>query len=124
MLKFAGAFLSVVRRLPRSRTHRAHFFPSACLLSRVRVLRRQRSYPVSKALIEDAKDNLVLEGPVGGLPITCPVRLIHGYVCSAVGFGSAGKVCVFHFSLVVCCLLLFVLIVCLSRAVDGTMVGR
>lgn len=38
----------------------------------------QRSYPVSKVLIEDAKDNLVLEGPVGGLPITCPVRLIHG----------------------------------------------
>eukprot|EP00903_Cladosiphon_okamuranus_P010569 g9994.t1 len=38
----------------------------------------ERSYPVSKALIEDAKDNLVLEGPVGGLPITCPVRLIHG----------------------------------------------
>ncbi|CAM9287147.1 unnamed protein product [Pylaiella littoralis] len=37
-----------------------------------------RSYPVSKELIEDAKDNLVLEGPVGGLPITCPVRLIHG----------------------------------------------
>lgn len=44
----------------------------------------QRSYPVSKELIEDAKDNLVLEGPVGGLPITCPVRLIHGYV---LGFG-------------------------------------
>lgn len=38
----------------------------------------ERSYPVSKVLIEDAKDNLVLEGPVGGLPITCPVRLIHG----------------------------------------------
>ncbi|CAM9696457.1 unnamed protein product [Ascophyllum nodosum] len=38
----------------------------------------QTSYPVTKRLIEDASENLVLQGPVGGLPIHCPVRLIHG----------------------------------------------
>ncbi|CAM9409424.1 unnamed protein product [Discosporangium mesarthrocarpum] len=38
----------------------------------------QATYPVSKALIEDARKNLVLEGEAGGLPIRCPVRLVHG----------------------------------------------
>ena len=35
-------------------------------------------YPISKSLIEDAKDNLVLRGGKGSLRIDCPVRLLHG----------------------------------------------
>lgn len=39
---------------------------------------RQSTYPVSKALLDDGRQNLVLQGPVGGLQISCPVRLVHG----------------------------------------------
>jgi hypothetical protein len=35
-------------------------------------------YPISRALIEDGRKNLVLDGPSNGLDITCPVRLVHG----------------------------------------------
>jgi len=38
-----------------------------------------KTYPITKALIEDAKDNhLLLDGPDRVLPIQCPVRLLHG----------------------------------------------
>ncbi|HEY1722583.1 MAG TPA: alpha/beta hydrolase [Magnetospirillaceae bacterium] len=33
------------------------------------------SYPITKNLIDEARNHLVLRGPI---PITCPVRLIHG----------------------------------------------
>ncbi len=41
----------------------------------------ERPYPISRQLIEDGRENLVLRGP---LPISCPVRLIHGQKDTAV----------------------------------------
>ena len=35
-------------------------------------------YTISRALIEDGRKNLVLTGDPGRLPVTCPVRLVHG----------------------------------------------
>lgn len=37
-----------------------------------------RSYPIGKALLEDAKQWLVMPGEKGTLNVTCPVRLLHG----------------------------------------------
>ncbi len=41
----------------------------------------ERPYPISRQLIEDGRENLVLRGPI---PISCPVRLIHGQKDTAV----------------------------------------
>ena len=35
-------------------------------------------YPISRNLIEDGRNNLLLAGPPGSIPVSCPVRLIHG----------------------------------------------
>tara|TARA_R110000868_G_scaffold225042_7_gene477298 strand:- start:345 stop:1109 length:765 start_codon:yes stop_codon:yes gene_type:complete len=40
-----------------------------------------RPYPISRQLIEDGRKNLVLRGPI---PLSCPVRLIHGQKDTAV----------------------------------------
>lgn len=37
-----------------------------------------KSYPIGKALLEDAKKWLVLRGDTGSLDISCPVRLLQG----------------------------------------------
>ncbi len=37
-----------------------------------------QGYCISKALIEDGRKNLLLEGAPGLLDINCPIRLIHG----------------------------------------------
>lgn len=36
------------------------------------------SYPIGKALVDDAKKWLILPGEKGGFPVTCPVRLLQG----------------------------------------------
>jgi len=36
------------------------------------------TYPISRKLLEDGRDNLVLRGDPGSLKIKCPVRLVHG----------------------------------------------
>ena len=35
-------------------------------------------YPISRALIEDGRKHLLLQGPSNALEINCPVRLVHG----------------------------------------------
>lgn len=35
-------------------------------------------YPVSRKLIEDGRNNLLLTGGKGSIPIDCPIRLVHG----------------------------------------------
>jgi pimeloyl-ACP methyl ester carboxylesterase len=37
-----------------------------------------QGYSISKALIEDGRKHLLLEGTDGGLNVSCPVRLLHG----------------------------------------------
>ena len=37
-----------------------------------------QGYSISKALIEDGRKHLLLEGTDNGLNVTCPVRLLHG----------------------------------------------
>ncbi|KAK4533138.1 hypothetical protein CCYA_CCYA15G3995 [Cyanidiococcus yangmingshanensis] len=37
-----------------------------------------QEYPISRALVEDARSQLLLRGEPGSLPIDVPVRLIHG----------------------------------------------
>lgn len=34
-------------------------------------------YPISRNLIEDGRENLILKGQPGSIPVQCPVRLIH-----------------------------------------------
>jgi hypothetical protein len=34
-------------------------------------------YPISRALIEDGRQNLILAAGPGSLPVRCPVRLMH-----------------------------------------------
>jgi hypothetical protein len=34
-------------------------------------------YPISRNLIEDGRENLLLTGGVGSIPVSCPVRLVH-----------------------------------------------
>lgn len=48
-----------------------------------------RVYPITRALIEDARNHLILEGPDKGLPIKCPVRLLHGLYDEEVPFETA-----------------------------------
>lgn len=49
-----------------------------------------RVYPITKALIEDARENhLILEGPDRALPIQCPVRLLHGLYDEEVPYETA-----------------------------------
>lgn len=38
----------------------------------------KEKYPISRNLIEDGRKNLLLKGGAGSIPVTCPVRLIHG----------------------------------------------
>ena len=38
----------------------------------------KEKYPISRNLIEDGRNNLLLSGPPGSIPVSCPVRLIHG----------------------------------------------
>jgi len=38
---------------------------------------KKEVYPITRSLIEDGRNNLVLRGGPKSLPITCPVRLIH-----------------------------------------------
>ena len=49
-----------------------------------------RTYPITRALIEDAKNNhLLLDGPDRVLPIKCPVRLLHGLLDEEVPYDTA-----------------------------------
>ena len=36
-----------------------------------------RWYPISRALIEDGRDNLILRGGKDSVKVNCPIRLIH-----------------------------------------------
>uniref|UniRef100_A0A7S4E1S8 Serine aminopeptidase S33 domain-containing protein n=1 Tax=Pelagomonas calceolata TaxID=35677 RepID=A0A7S4E1S8_9STRA len=47
------------------------------------------SYPISRKLIEDARDHLLLKGPDGGLDVQCPVRLLHGLEDEEVPYTTA-----------------------------------
>ena len=47
------------------------------------------SYPISRKLIEDARDHLLLQGPDGGLDVQCPVRLLHGLEDEEVPYTTA-----------------------------------
>ena len=47
------------------------------------------SYPISRKLIEDARDHLLLTGPDGGLDVQCPVRLLHGLEDEEVPYTTA-----------------------------------
>ena len=46
-------------------------------------------YPISRKLIEDARDHLLLKGPDGGLGVQCPVRLLHGLEDEEVPYTTA-----------------------------------
>ncbi|KAJ1455680.1 Alpha/Beta hydrolase protein [Pelagophyceae sp. CCMP2097] len=47
-------------------------------------------YPISRALIEDARKHLILNGPPEEkLPISCPVRLLHGLLDEEVPYDTA-----------------------------------
>ena len=48
-----------------------------------------RTYPITRALIEDARDHLLLDGPDRVLPIKCPVRLLHGLDDEEVPYDTA-----------------------------------
>lgn len=48
-----------------------------------------RVYPITRALIEDARNHLILEGPDRGIPIQCPIRLLHGLYDEEVPFDTA-----------------------------------
>lgn len=48
-------------------------------------------YLISKNLIEDGRKNLLLAGGPGSIPISCPVRLIHGLADEEVPFTLALK---------------------------------
>jgi pimeloyl-ACP methyl ester carboxylesterase len=47
------------------------------------------SYPISRSLIEDGRENLILRKGKGGLKITCPVRLLHGMSDEEVPYQTA-----------------------------------
>ena len=48
-----------------------------------------KTYPITKALIEDAREHhLLLDGPERTLPIQCPVRLLHGLMDEEVPFDT------------------------------------
>mmetsp|Transcript_24323 Transcript_24323/g.38512 ORF Transcript_24323/g.38512 Transcript_24323/m.38512 type:complete len:340 (-) Transcript_24323:446-1465(-) len=47
------------------------------------------SYPISKRLLEDGRENLVLRGAKSSLNITCPVRLVHSMADEEVPFSTA-----------------------------------
>jgi len=50
------------------------------------------SYPISRTLIEDGRNNLILRGGTDSLPLTCPVRLIHSQSDEEVPYETAIKV--------------------------------
>lgn len=47
------------------------------------------TYPISRKLVLDARDNLLLTGGRGSIKLTCPVRLIHGLRDEEVPFDYA-----------------------------------
>ena len=47
------------------------------------------NYPISRNLIEDGRQNLLLSGGPSSLPIYCPVRLIHGLMDEEVPYKLA-----------------------------------
>ncbi|KAJ8600502.1 hypothetical protein CTAYLR_010073 [Chrysophaeum taylorii] len=49
----------------------------------------ERTYPITRALIEDARNHLILDGPDRALPIQCPVRLLHGLYDEEVPYDTA-----------------------------------
>ena len=49
------------------------------------------TYPISKNLIEDGRQNLLLSGAEGSIPVTCPVRLVHALQDEEVPFDIALK---------------------------------
>jgi len=49
------------------------------------------SYPISRSLIEDGRENLILRKGKGGLKINCPVRLLHGMSDEEVPYETALK---------------------------------
>ena len=48
-------------------------------------------YKISKKLIEDGRDNLLLNGEPGSIPVTCPVRLVHSLNDEEVPYALALK---------------------------------
>ena len=62
-----------------------------------------RWYPISRALIEDGRRNLLLRGGAGSIPVTCPVRLIHSVDDEEVPFETALKIAEVVRSDDVCC---------------------
>lgn len=48
-------------------------------------------YPISRKLIEDGRENLILEGGKNSLPVKCPVRLIHSISDEEVDYTFALK---------------------------------
>lgn len=49
------------------------------------------SYPISRTLIEDGRENLVLRGGKNSLPLDCPVRLLHSISDEEVPYTTALK---------------------------------
>lgn len=50
-----------------------------------------QTYPISRALIEDGRKNLLLSGGPNSLPVRCPVRLIHAINDEEVPYSLALK---------------------------------
>ena len=48
-------------------------------------------YKISRKLIEDGRDNLLLDGEPGSIPVKCPVRLVHSLNDEEVPFALALK---------------------------------
>jgi fermentation-respiration switch protein FrsA (DUF1100 family) len=49
------------------------------------------TYPISRKLIEDGRQNLLLSGAPNSLPVQCPVRLIHALDDEEVPYSLALK---------------------------------
>ena len=49
-------------------------------------------YPISRSLIEDGRNNLILRSGEGKIDVTCPVRLLHGSDDEEVPYATAFKI--------------------------------